>query len=227
MWAVFKKELKSYFLSPIGYVAIGLFLAVFSLFFYLTTIGIVSDDIGNLYFNTARYGLLIITPIITMRMFAEERKNGTEQLLLTSPRSMTGIVLGKFFAAVALIVITLIIALIYFVILSFFGNPNIVSVLVAMLGFLLVAMAAISIGMFASSITENQVIAAIITLVFIIIQWFLPNIDSSFSLIDLMSNYQKFPAGLISASEVVALLSFTIMFVAITIIIMQRRKSVK
>ena len=227
MWAVFKKELKSYFLSPIGYVAIGLFLAIFSLFFYLTTISIGAVDIGNLYFNTARYGLLIIVPIITMRMFSEERKNGTEQLLLTSPRSMTGVVLGKFFAAVALIAITLIISLIYFVILSFFGNPNIVSVLVAMLGFVLVAMAAISLGMFASSITENQVIAAIITVVFIVIPWFLPNIDSSFSLIDLMSNYQKFPAGLISATEVVGLLSFAVMFVLITIIIMQRRKSVK
>ena len=227
MWAVFKKELKSYFLSPIGYVAIGLFLAIFSLFFYLTTINVGAVDIGNLYFNTARYGLLIIVPIITMRMFAEERKNGTEQLLLTSPRSMTGVVLGKFFAAVALIAITLIISIMYFVILSFFGNPNIVSVLVAMLGFLLVAMAAISLGMFASSITENQVIAAIITVVFIVIPWFLPNIDSSFSLIDLMSNYQKFPAGLISASEVVGLLSFAVMFVVITIIIMQRRKSVK
>ena len=227
MWAVFKKELKSYFLSPIGYVAMGLFLAIFSLFFYLTTVSIGAVDLGNLYFNTARYGLLIIVPIITMRMFAEERKNGTEQLLLTSPRSMTGVVLGKFFAAVTLIVITLIISLMYFVILSFFGNPNIVSTLVSMLGFLLVAMAAISLGMFASSITENQVIAAIITVVFIVIPWFLPNIDSSFSLIDLMSNYQKFPAGLISATEVVALLSFALMFVLITIIIMQRRKSVK
>ena len=227
MFAVYKKELKSYFLSPIGYVAMGLFLAIFSLFFYLTTVSIGAVDLGNLYFNTARYGLLIIVPIITMRMFAEERKNGTEQLLLTSPRSMTGVVLGKFFAAVTLIVITLIISLMYFVILSFFGNPNIVSTLVSMLGFLLVAMAAISLGMFASSITENQVIAAIITVVFIVIPWFLPNIDSSFSLIDLMSNYQKFPAGLISATEVVALLSFALMFGLITIIIMQRRKSVK
>ena len=70
-------------------------------------------SIGNLYFNTARYGLLIIVPIITMRMFAEERKNGTEQLLITSPRSMVSITLGKFLAAIAVIVITEIITLIY------------------------------------------------------------------------------------------------------------------
>lgn len=224
MLAVLKKELKSYFLSPIGYVAIGLFLVVFSLFFYLTTIYSRSIDLGNLYFNTARYGLLIIVPIITMRMFAEERKNGTEQLLLTSPKSITGIVFGKFLAAVCLIAITLIISLMYYVILSFFHAPNIVPVLVMMLGFLLVAMAAISLGMFASSVTENQVIAAIITIVFLVVPWFLPNFNDAFSIIDLMSNYQKFPAGIISIQEVVRLLSFASVFILTTIIIMQRRK---
>ena len=227
MWAVLKKELKSYFLSPIGYVAIGLFLLVFSLFFYLTTIYQRAIDLGNLYFNTARYGLLVIVPIITMRMFAEERKNGTEQLLLTSPKSITSIVLGKFFAAVGLIAITVIISLMYYVILCFFQAPNIVPVLVMMLGFVLVSMAAISLGMFASSITENQVIAAIITIVFLVIPWFLPNFGDSYTIIDLMSSYQKFPAGLISVQEVVRLVSFALMFILITIIVMQRRKSVK
>ena len=88
-------------------------------------------------------------------------------------------------------------------------------------------MAAISVGMFVSSITENQVIAAIVTIVFLVLPWFLPNISEAFSMIDLMSYYQKFPAGLISVKEVVGLLSFALMFVLITIIIMQRRKSVK
>ena len=227
MWAVYKKELKSYFLSPIGYITIGLFLLVFSLFFYLTTVSVGAYDMGNLYFNTARYGLLIIVPIITMRMFAEERKNGTEQLLLTSPRSITGIVLGKFFAAVTLIIITLAFSFVYYIILCFFKAPNLASTLVCMLGFLFVAMAAIGLGMFISSLTENQVIAAIITIVLLVVPWFLPNIDESFAMIDLMSNYQKFPAGLISISEVTNLLAFAIMFILFTIIIMQRRKSVK
>ena len=227
MLAVFKKELKSYFLSPIGYVAIGLFLMVFSLFFYLTTISQRMIDMGNLYFNTARYGLLIIVPIITMRMFAEERKNGTEQLLLTSPKSITGIVFGKFFAAVALIAITLVISFMYYIILCFFQAPNIVPVLVMILGFLILSMAAISLGMFASSITENQVISAIITIVFLVIPWFLPNFGEGFEIIDLMSSYQKFPAGVISIQEVVRLVSFAAVFILITIMIMQRRKSVK
>lgn len=227
MWTVFKKELKTYFLSPIGYVAVGLFLAIYSVFFFLTTIQYGAVDLGNLYYATARYGLLLITPILTMRMFAEERKNGTEQLLLTSPRSMTSIVLGKFGAAVAVVLITLVISLMYFVIVSFFGKANIVIVLVTMLGFLLLAMAAISFGMLASSVTENQIIAGIITMAFLIMPWFLPDINSSFSSIDLMNKFVKFPYGLISITDVIGLLSFTIMCILITIVFMKRRKTVK
>ena len=223
MFAIYKKELKSYFLSPTGYITIGLFLLIFSLFFYLTTVSVGGYDIGNLYFNTARYGLLIIVPILTMRMFAEERKNGTEQLLLTSPRSITEIVLGKFLAGVSVIVITLIFSLIYYAILCFFKAPNLVPTLVMILGFLLVGMAAISIGMFISSLTENQIISAVVTIVFFVSSWFLPNLNDNFSIIDLMSNYQKFPAGLISMSEVVNLLGITVVFILFTIIIMQRK----
>lgn len=227
MFAVFKKELKSYFLSPIGYIAIGLFLLVFSVFFYITTIEVFALDLGSLYYATAMYGLLFVVPLITMRMFAEERKNGTEQLLLTSPRSITGIVLGKFLAAVALIAITLVISLIYFVILTFFGDPNIVTTLVTMVGFLLVAMAAISFGMFTSSLTENQIVSAIITVVFLILPWFLPNISTIFSEISLIDKFAKMSSGLISITEIVGLLSFTVMFILFTIIVMQRRKALK
>ncbi len=227
MWTVLKKELKTYFLSPIGYIAVGLFLVIYSVFFFLTTIMYGEVDLGNLYYATARYGLLLIVPILTMRMFAEERKTGTEQLLLTSPRSITSIVLGKFFAAVAVVLITLIISFMYFAIVSFFGKANIITVLVTILGFLLLAMAAISIGMLASSITENQVIAAILTIAFLVVPWFLPDINSSFSSINLMDKFMKFPYGLISPTDVVGFVSFTVMCILITILFMKRRKTVK
>ena len=227
MWTVFKKEFKSYFLSPIGYVAIGIFMLMYSIFFYLTTITYGSVFMGDLYYATARYGLLIMIPLLTMRMFAEERKSGTEQLLLTSPRSVTSIVLGKFFAAVAVILITLIFSIIYPVIISFFGNVNIPTLIVTMLGFLLVAMAAISIGMLASSITENQIIAAIITIVVLVAPWFLVDISTIFSSIDLIDKFIKFPSGLISIADLVSLLSITVMCILITIILIKRRKMVK
>ena len=103
MWAVYKKELKSYFLSPIGYVVIGILLFMFTVFFYLTTISTGSVNLGYLYYNSAFFGLIIAVPILTMRMFSEERKTGTEQLILTSPVSIVGVVFGKFLAAMAVI----------------------------------------------------------------------------------------------------------------------------
>ena len=227
MWAVFKKELKSYFLSPIGYVVVGILLLACTLFFYGTTIAVGSSDLSGLYFYAAFYGLMIVIPILTMRTFAEERKNGTEQLILTSPVSMFGVVLGKFFAALSVIIVTLIISFMYFGIICYFGNPNIFIVLVMMLGFILVSGAGIAFGMFASSLTENQIIAGILTIAFFIIPLFLPDMGRGMPDISIMNFYQKFQIGVISLTEVVGALSFTAMFIAFTIIVMQRRKLVK
>ena len=227
MWAVFKKELKSYFLSPIGYVVVGILLLVASVFFYLTTVMYSSIDLGGLYFYTALYGLLIAVPLLTMRMFSEERKTGTEQLVLTSPVSITGVVLGKFLAAMAVITIALIISFMYFGILCYFGSPNILVVLVAMLGFLLISGTAVSIGMFASSITENQIIAGIITIAFLVMTLFMQDLNSFFENLSIMNFYSYFPRGVISLKEIIGLTSFTAMFISFTIIVMQRRKLVK
>lgn len=227
MWAIIKKELKTYFLSPIGYVVIGILLLVFSLFFWLTTIQSGSVDLSSLYYYVALYGLIIAVPMLTMRMFSEERKNGTEQLLLTSPISITKVVLGKLIASLGVIIITLLISFGYFGLVSLFGKASIMSVLTAMLGFLLVSIAALSVGMFASSITENQVISAIVTVAFLVLTLFIENISSSLSSLSIMSFYEKFPVGVISLKEIAGLVSFSIVFIALTILVMQRRKSVK
>lgn len=227
MWAIIKKEFRSYYLSPVGYVVTGILLAIFGLFFYLTAISTSSVDLGGLYYYTAFYGIIITAPILTMRMFSEERKSGTEQLILTSPVSISGIVFGKLIAALIVIFITLILTLIFFVIVSFFGTPSLPAVLFAMFGFLLMAMAAISIGMFASSITENQIIAGAITIAFLIVSLFLQNVGGVWRNLCLMSFYEKFPSGLVSINEIVGLVSFSAVFIALTIIVMQRRKSVK
>ena len=227
MWAIVKKEFKSYFFSPIGYVVIGIFLTVFSAFFYLTTIQTGTVDLGSLYYYVALYGLIIATPALTSRMFAEERKNGTEQLILTSPTSIIGVVLGKLVAALGVVAIALVVSFMYFIIVSFLGAPNIASVLVAMLGFLLISTAAISVGMFASSITENQIISIIITIAFLLLTIFLQDISGIFSYFSLINYYEKFASSLISITDVVRLVTFSAMFICFTIIVMQRRKSVK
>ena len=227
MWAVLKKELKTYFLSPIGYITIGVFMLMYSIFFYLTTISYGSVYLGDLYYATARYGLLLMIPLLTMRMFSEERKNGTEQLLLTSPRSVTSIVLGKFFAAVTIILITILFSIVYAIIISFFGDVTIPTLIVTMIGFLLLAMAAVSIGMLASSITENQIISAILTIGILVAPWFLIDMSEIFSSIDLIDKFLGFATGTISIADVISLLSITVMCILITIILIKRRKTVK
>lgn len=226
MWAVFKKEVKSYFLSPIGYVFIGLFLAMCSVFFYLDVVNYGSLQFENMFYSASTI-LTFIVPILTMRTFAEERKLGTEQLLYTSPRSLTSIVMGKFLASIFVVVITEICTLVYFGVLCFFGTPHIQTALVTLLGFLMLSMAYISFGMFASSITENQIIAGVITIGFFIITWFLPNFSSVLSPLSLINMFDKFPSGLIAIEEIVTYITFTVFFIILTIIVLQRKKTVK
>ena len=120
MWAVLKKEFKTYFLSPIGYVFVGVFLAIFSLLFYITIIQQGVTTFQYLFYYSVMYSVIFVIPLLTMRTFSEERKNGTEQLLLTSPRSITEVTLGKFFGAVLVILIPIIFSFIYLGILCFF-----------------------------------------------------------------------------------------------------------
>ncbi len=226
MLAVFKKELKSYLLTPIGYIFVGLFLLMFSIFFYLTVFSSQILNFEYLFYNGATI-LTFVVPVLTMRMFAEERKNGTEQLLLTSPKSITSIVLGKFLAAAVIIIVTEIFTLMYFVILSYFGKPSIVIALSTLLGFFILSLAYISFGMFASSITENQIVAAVLTIGVFIAMWFIPDINNIFEMFSLIYKFEKFPSGLISLSEIITFVSFSVLFILLTIINLQRRKSVK
>ncbi len=224
MWAIIKKEFKSYFLSPIGYVVVGILLLVSSIFFYLTSVQTGSVDLSSLYYYVALYGLIIAAPILTMRMFAEERKNGTEQLILTAPISITKVVLGKLVAALGVIVITLLISFGYYAIVCFFAKTSIIPVLTSMVGFILISIAAISVGMFASSITENQIIAAIITIAFLLMSIFLENINTVFANLCIINFYEKFPSGVVSLTEIAGLVSFSIVFIGLTMLVMQRRK---
>ena len=226
MIAVLKKEIKTYFLSPIGYIFIGLLIAMCSVFFYVTAISYGLTNFEYIFYYAAQ-ALTFITPVLTMRMFAEERKTGTEQLLLTSPIKVTSIVLGKYIAAVVVIIISEICTLFYFAILSYFKVPYLGTTILSLIGFLLLSMAYISFGMFASSITENQIIAAVVTIVFFIITWFLPDVSSSLESLSLIDKFYKFPQGLISVEDVVYLITFTIMFILFTIIVIQRRKTMK
>ena len=226
MWAIIKKEFKSYFFSPVGYVFIGLFLIMFSIFFYTYVFYYQSTNFEYIFYSGATI-LTFIIPILTMRTLAEERKSGTEQLLLTSPVSITKIVLGKFISATLIVIITELCTFLYFGILSYFGTPHITTALVTLLGFLLLAMSYISFGLLASSITENQIIAGVITIAFFIFSWFLPNFSDVFADFSLINLFSNFPYGQIDIADTVIYITFTIMCLLLTIIVMQRRKSVR
>ena len=226
MWAVVKKEFKSYFFSPVGYVFIGLFLIMFSIFFYTDVFNYQSTNFEYIFYSGATI-LTFIVPILTMRTMAEEIKSGTEQLLLTSPLSITKVVLGKFIAATAIVLITELCTFLYFGILSYFGTPHITTALVTLLGFLLLAMSYIAFGILASSITENQIIAGVITIGFFILTWFLPQFSDIFTNFSLINMFSKFPSGQIDIADTVTFLTFTVSCLLITVIFMQRRKSVR
>lgn len=226
MFAIIKKELKNYFFSPIGYVVIGIFLFAFSAFFYLTTVQSQSVDLTYLFYYTALYGLMFITPLITMWTISGERKSGTEQLIRTTPVSVSGVIIAKFLSAFILILIPVIFTLMYFGILSFFQMPDIPTYLTSILGFLLLSMTYISFGILSSSLTESPIISGILTFAFVFLSTWGPYLSdalSSFSLIDLFINFLY---GTIDIVSVVLFITLTILFLAITIILMQRRKSV-
>lgn len=228
MWAVIKKEFKSYFCTPIGYIFIGVFLIAFSISFYFSVL-----TSGNIKFEYIYYTLptilvlAFIIPLLTMRSFSEERKTGTEQLLLTSPISITKIVLGKFIAALLIVLITELCTFMYFGILCHYGVPNLATTFATLLGFLLFVMSYISFGMLTSSITENQIIAGIISIGFFVITWVLPEFNSSLESYSFINMFYKFTQGQIDIADTVTFITFTITCLLLTITKMQRRKSVK
>ena len=114
MFAIYKKELRSYFINPVGYVYVGVYLTVAALLCCYTTIISGTYNVGN-YFVYMIFALIILIPLLTMRLFSEERKLRTEQLLLTAPVTLTGMVLGKFFAALSLYAATLLVSCVNFI----------------------------------------------------------------------------------------------------------------
>ncbi len=226
MFAIMKKELKSYLLSPIGYIFIGLFLLIFSIFFY-SNIFLARTVRFEFLFADGATILTFVIPLLTMRMFSEERKNGTEQLLLTSPRSIFSIVFGKFLAAVIMVLITELLTLMYFAILKFFGKPSLEVAFATLFGFFLLSLAYISFGMFASSVTENQIVSAVVTIFIFMGIWFLPYAFEWLEIFSVMLAFEDFFYGLVSIESIIKLVSFTLVFILLTVVSLQRRKSVK
>lgn len=227
MLAIIKKELKTYFFSPIGYIFIGIFVVMASLFFYIDIVANLSSHFEYMFYSLTSL-LTFIIPILTMRSFAEERKMGTDQLLFTSPQSILKIVLAKFLSLTMVLLIGELITLVYLGILCYLGTPHMPTVILVLIGYLLFGMAYISFGMLASSLTENQITAGAITIGFLIFNAFFSNISYSLECLSLSGMFQAtLGVGIISIKTIVLFVSFILMCLILTMIVLQRRKNIK
>jgi ABC-2 type transport system permease protein len=170
MFAVYKKELKSYFTSPVAYILIATFMFVFALIFTeMNSVGNTGQAAVLLIYLPWLIVLLpVLIPIITMRLFTEDRKSKTDILLLTSPKSITAIVVEKYLAALTMYTAMLLSSIFIPIILFVFGHPFINEIISAYFVLLAIGAAYIALGIFISSVTENQIIAVVISEVILI-----------------------------------------------------------
>ncbi|WP_240420069.1 ABC transporter permease [Paenibacillus periandrae] len=162
MTSIIKKELRTYFTTMSGYIFLTFLLLLSAVYFVIGNISAQSADFSGVLTSIAVYYLFLI-PILTMRLFAEEAKLKTDQLLYTSPLSITDITIGKFIAASIVLCIGTVLTFIFPILLLLFSDINLMLIVVSYLGFILFGLSLISVGMFVSSLTENQIIAAVIT----------------------------------------------------------------
>ncbi|CUH93543.1 ABC transporter permease [Herbinix luporum] len=180
MLAIYKKELRSYFTSMIGYVFIALFLAIIGIFFYNNNLLTRSANFEHTIANVS-FIFVLLVPLLTMRIMAEENKQKTDQLLLTSPVSATDIVMGKFLAVFTILFMVIAIISTYPLIMTRYGQVPFASSYASIVGFLLLGASYLAMGLFLSSLTESQVVAAVITFIVFFFTLFMDGLASSIS----------------------------------------------
>jgi ABC-2 type transport system permease protein len=172
MLAIFKREMKTYLQTPIGYIFSSLFLLVAGILFVLSNLFNLSPSYAP-FLSSILFIFLLAIPVLTMRLLTDEKRFHTDQLLLTSSVKITSIVLGKYFAAIVVFLVTIAITILYPVVMSFYGEIDGWESVGSYIGFILLGCSFISIGLFVSATTENQVVAAIVTFVALLVSWFM------------------------------------------------------
>lgn len=246
MFAIYKKELRSYFTNPHGYVFAGIFLALSALVFSYTTLLMQSYD-TTLYFTVMVFALVVLVPLLTMRLFTEEKKLRTEQLLLTAPVTITGTVLGKFLAAFTLFFSCTALTCINFIPLYLIaaaerGNlpydtthigPVTPQIIGCLIGVVFIGAAFIAIGTFISSLTENQLAAAIITIAVLLalvgIGLFANVIDvyairMALGWISILGRFSNLSAGVFDIASIIYFVSLAFLFVFLTVRVYEKRR---
>ncbi|GHU68609.1 ABC transporter permease [Clostridia bacterium] len=239
MIAVWKRELTSYFMTPIGYVFVGFFLLVSGILFTFNNLMSGSGDVAAMLSSFSMIPLFLM-PILTMRLFSEERKNKSEQMLLTSPLSLTAIVAGKFLSALTVWFVTLVGSWLFVLIIASYSvNQYGMStmywgeVISAYIGFFLMGGCFIAVGTLISAMTENQVSAAVITIglnffiwvidsvIYVVPVAFVSTILKWFSLYE---RYDPFARAQLGFSGILYFLSFMVVFLFLTIRVIDKRR---
>ena len=239
--AIYKRETRSYFNSPIAYVVIGLFMILAGIFFYLIISNFVQmcmrvDMMAQQYrtapqkmnvnlmairpimHNLSLFALFFL-PLVTMRLYSDEKKTGTIELLMTSPVTNWQAILGKFAAASTLFLVMLGGTFIYILFIFIYGNPEFWPIMTGYLGLLLIGLSYLSFGLFFSTLTDNQIIAAVSTFVFILVFWAIgwvagivsPSLGQVLTNFSLIEHFDDFAKGVLDTKHIIYYLSFIFM----------------
>jgi len=230
--AVFKKEIRGYFLSPIAYIFAGAFMLIAGIFFSLSNIMGLSSDFPSTL-GSLTFVFIIIMPVLTMRMISQEQREKTDQLLLTSGVPVFSIILGKYFAAVIVYIAALALSLLFPIIIGFFGAVLFGELICSYTGFLLLGLVMIAIGMLISSLTKSQITSAILTAAAMLLLWvadaaltLIPNegLRNILSWFSFFSRLEPFILGKLAVENVVYYLSFACFFVYTAYLAVERRR---
>lgn len=252
-YLIFKKEFKSYFSSPIAYVVITMFLILSGYFFYNTfalfstisfnatidpalakQVGLlnITESVARPLFGNISVILLLMVPLLTMRLFSEEKKSGTIELLLTYPVTDMEVLLGKFLACMAVFTIMIALTVLYPILIIAFGQPEAGPIITGYIGLFFVGASFVSLGIFASSLTENQIIAATVAFGLLLLFWMIsfsaslagPIVGDILSYISMTTHLEGFAKGIIDTEDVVYYLIFIILFLFLTLRILESKK---
>lgn len=235
MLSVIRKEWRSYFFTPTGYVFVAIFWLLSTAFFFLYNILAATADLSALFGNLS-YLFMLIVPLLTMRLFSEERRQKTDQLFYCSPVSLLSVVGGKFLAAMGVLAVSLLGTGLYLIILAQRAELAVGMIFAHYLAFLLLGGSYIAVGVFMSALTDSQITAAVLTMAAnMLLQllemsagsmttpW-LPFLPQLMRLITLNQRYAQISSGVIYPTDIGYFLMFTALFLAATVVMLARRK---
>jgi len=235
MRAIYKRELQSYFFTPLGYVFMGVFLLLTGIFFLSGNLLSMNADLGVM-FDSMSFLFMLIMPLLTMRLLSEEKRARTDQLLLTSPLPVGAIVLGKYLAAVTVLALTVALTAPCVAILFAYGAPHAPLIASGYLGFFLLGASYVAVGILMSAVTESQLTAAVATFgVNLMIQFvesvgpsldvpLMPWLPRAIGWVSLYDRYYAFTAGMIGAADLIYFVSFIAVLLFLTARVIDRRR---